>query len=35
MPLVAIGAIMGLAIFSTVIAFILYFRLIADRKSVV
>ena len=33
MPLVAIGAIMGLAIFSTVIAFILYFRLIASAGA--
>ena len=33
MPLVAIGAIMGLAIFSTVIAFILFFRLIASAGA--
>ena len=33
MPFVAIGAIMGLAIFSTVIAFILFFRLIASAGA--
>jgi len=32
-PLVAVGAIMGLAIFSTVIAFILFFRLIASAGA--
>jgi drug/metabolite transporter (DMT)-like permease len=32
-PLVAIGAILGLAIFSTVIAFILFFRLIASAGA--
>jgi len=32
-PLVAIGAILGLSIFSTVIAFILFFRLIASAGA--
>jgi drug/metabolite transporter (DMT)-like permease len=32
-PLVAIGAIMGLSLFSTVIAFILFFRLIASAGA--